>query len=93
MATQNQNITHDWVDVKSTLSLADSQKYTFQNTGSFALRVVEAASTPAQDFNGHRLEGNELLSVTPGAGVNVYVALVSSVPVDGKSILTVTEAV
>jgi hypothetical protein len=90
MATQNQVLTFDWVEVKSALSLSDLQKYTFQNTGSFPIRVVESASEPTPHFYGHQLEQNDLLSVTPAAGVNVYVKVVAK---GMTSNLTVTEAV
>lgn len=91
MATQNQTINFDWVDVKSTLSLQDEQKYTFQNTGPFTIRIIEAASEPALNTYGHQLDANSLLSVTPTDGLNIYVRVVQKEGL--KSNLTVTEAV
>lgn len=90
MATQNQPLTGQWVDVKSSLSLVDDQKYTFQNTGSFPIRIFEGASEPEINEYGHLMENKDLLDVTPEAGLNVYVRVIGK---DLKSNLTVTEAV
>lgn len=89
MPTQNQILDFEWVNVKSTLSLQDSQKYTFQCTGPFEIRIVEAASVPALNEYGHQLGNNELLSVIPAEGLNIYVHVVQK---GMKSNLTVTEA-
>lgn len=90
MSTQNQTLTNTWVDVKTTLSLTDSQKYTFQNTGQQGIRIFEASAAPDDDVYGHYLDTSGLLSVTPASGLNIYVR---SVPKNLKSNLTVTEAV
>ena len=89
MATQNQRLTSDWLDVKTSLSLSDSQKYTFQCTGAQPIRIFESASEPDEDDYGHQMDPNDLLSVTPASGVNVYVRVI---PKNAKSNLTVTEA-
>lgn len=89
MATKNQELDFEWVDVKSTLSLQDDQKYTFECTGPFEIRVIEAAAEPSLNAYGHQLERNDKLSVTPIIGLNVYVHVVQK---GMKSNLTVTEA-
>ncbi len=89
MTTQNQELEFDWTDVKASLSLSDSQKYTFQNTGPQPIRIFEGASEPSEGTHGHQLDPNELLSVTPGSGLNVYVKVITK---GLKSNLTVTEA-
>lgn len=90
MATQNISLGIEWTDIKSGLSLADNQKYTFQNTGKFPLRIFEAASAPAVDAYGHTMEPGELLSITPGAGLNIYGRIIPKNV--GESNVTVTEA-
>lgn len=93
MATQNQTVTNNWVDVKSALSLSDDQKYTFECTGSFPVRVFESASAPENGVYGHVLypnDGANKISVTPANGVNVYVRTPQK---SQESNLTVTEAV
>lgn len=91
MATQNQNITGEWTEIKAALSLTDTQAYTFQNTGSFELILVEAAAVPSADFNGFKLPASEHVPVTATASVNIYARMSERANL-GKTILTVTEA-
>lgn len=91
MTTQNQLLRDEWVDVKASLSLLDDQKYTFQCTGSFEIRIVEDTSTPDINAYGHQMERNDLLTVQPASGVNIYARCVASKNLESN--LTVTEAV
>lgn len=90
MATRNQALDVNWVDVKSSLSLVDDQRYTFENTGGFTVRIIEAATVPEANTHGHQLDLNDKLSVTPALGLNIYVRIVQK---NFKGNLTVTEAV
>lgn len=93
MATQNAELTFEWLDIKSDLSLSNGQKYTFENTGSFPVRVFEAATIPDPEVRGHVLypyDTQNKISVTPADGVNVYARVIQK---GQKGYLTVTEAV
>lgn len=88
MATQLQDVTGSWVDIKSALSLVNGTKYFVQNIGSHDVFIYEKGSTPS-DSEGIIIPPRGVFPLEPTASVNVYVKLRTGLP----SRLAVTEAV
>lgn len=88
MPTQHQSVTSTaWVNIKSTLSLADGIEYAIQNTGGSSMYLTESDSPPEITDEGHILSSRKVWSLTPESGQDLYVRSIS-----GQTIATITEA-